>query len=244
MDAGSKSGWMYRLNGEIPNTYMGAHTLNNGDSVEVFFTNDYTQESGGSIAPQKTGSSSRKDTALPFDDISQDAWYLEDVKYVCENGLMQGVTEKKFAPYQTATRAMVCQILYNMENKPAAAACDYADVSQTSWYAPAVNWATQAGLVNGCGDGTFAPNDKVTREQLATILLRCAEGKGNGAAVQGSLNRFADSGKISAWARTGMAWAVGTKLMQGDGNGALNPNAAATRAEIAALFHRFLGLLK
>ena len=108
-----------------------------------------------------------------FRDVDEDAWYHEAVDYALDNGLMSGVSDREFAPGSTLTRAMVAQMLYSLEGKPAAGSADFADVAEGAWYADAISWAAGEGIVSGYGD-TFGPNDPITREQLAAILYRYA----------------------------------------------------------------------
>ena len=115
--------------------------------------------------------------AAGFRDVDEDAWYHEAVDYALDNGLMSGVSSREFAPGSTLTRAMVAQMLYSLEGKPAAGSADFADVAEGAWYADAISWAAGEGIVSGYGD-TFGPNDPITREQLAAILYRYAKNEG------------------------------------------------------------------
>ena len=124
--------------------------------------------------------SGRSET-LAFEDVEKTAWYAGAVDYVCENGLMTGVGGDCFAPNRTATRAEVVTILYRLAGAPAVSgSTGYTDVRPGMWYADAVIWAGARGIVNGYEDRSFRPNDAVTREQLAALLYRCAEERGEG----------------------------------------------------------------
>ena len=180
--------------------------------------------------------------ALPFSDVSSSDWYYEAVLYAYENGLMGGTSDTTFEPGLNLSRAMMAQLLYNLEGKPAAGAgSTFTDVSGDAWYAEAVNWAVSAGLVGGYGNGTFGPNDSITREQLATFLYRYAEYKGDATSASGSLSGFTDADQVSDWALNALRWAVGEGVVGGIGNGQLAPKGTATRAEVAQLFLNYLG---
>ena len=177
--------------------------------------------------------------AADFRDVDEDAWYHEAVDYALDNGLMSGVSSREFAPGATLTRAMVAQMLYSLEGKPAAGSANFADVAEGAWYADAIAWAAGEGIVSGYGD-TFGPNDAITREQLAAILYRYAQNEGyktnqSGGGTEGYL----DASSISAYAVKAMDWAVNAGLLSGKGNGILAPTAGATRAEVAQIFMNF-----
>ncbi|MCI7472818.1 MAG: S-layer homology domain-containing protein, partial [Clostridiales bacterium] len=136
-------------------------------------------------------------------------------------------------------------MLWRLEGQPKAeATLAFTDVEQGVWYTDAVNWAASKGIVKGYSDTVFAPNDTVTREQLATILCRYAEYKEYDVSAKGDLTAFADGGKTSPWAVDAMTWAVGSKLLSGKGGGVLDPTGTATRAEVAQIFMNFAQNLK
>ena len=178
---------------------------------------------------------------LPFADVADNAWYHDAVEYVYNKGVMSGISASTFAPNQKLSRAMVAQILYGLEGKPASGEQIFTDVKDGQWFAKAVNWAAKEGLVSGYGDGTFGPDDNVTREQLAAILRGYAKYKG-GDAAQGSLvvNGFRDGESISTWALEAMNWAVNAQLMTGKGGNTLDPQGNAARAEVAQMLMNFL----
>lgn len=179
------------------------------------------------------------DMAYSFDDVASDAWYADGVRYVAENGIMNGAGDGTFAPYTTMNRAMLVQVLYNLEGKPAVSGSSFTDVASNAWYADAVAWAAQAGIVTGLSATTFAPDQVLTREQLATILYRYAAYKGYDVTASGDLDSYTDAGQIGAYALTAMGWANGAGLVTGS-NGALAPQSSATRAEAATILMRFL----
>lgn len=177
-----------------------------------------------------------------FQDVSTDSWYFQAVNYVTEKGVMSGVGPDTFAPNATLTRAMIAQMLYSLEGKPEAGAPAFTDVASDAWYAKAVAWANEKGLVTGVGEGVFAPDSPVTREQLALILSSYAKTKGYAAEDKGiDLKSYADSSSISPWALDGMVWAVNAGLISGKGADTLAPTDSATRAEVAAMLMQFMG---
>lgn len=178
-----------------------------------------------------------------FTDVDQDAWYHEAVDYVIENDLMQGVGDNKFDPEGITTRAQIVMILWRLEGEPAPAGANpFADVKVGDWYADAVVWAAEEAIVNGYGDGSFAPNNNVTREQLAAILYRYAQYKGYDVSAGENTNvlNFADADQISSWAVDALQWAVAEGIMQGKGDGILDPTGTAKRCEIAKMVMNFL----
>lgn len=177
---------------------------------------------------------------LPFTDVTEGNWFYKAVAYVYEQKLMSGVSETEFAPQTSLTRAMLAQVLYNMENQPEVTTTGaFTDVPDHQWYANAVNWAASENIVAGMGDGIFAPNSPVTREQMAAILYRYAQYKGYDTTKTADISDFADSNKTSAWAVPAMQWAVGTGLISGQGDGILAPSGTATRAEVAQILMNF-----
>ena len=178
---------------------------------------------------------------LPFADVSSSDWFYNDVRYVYEKGIMDGTGADRFSPNAPLTRAMIVTILYRMAGSPAmSGASDFKDVDSNKWFAKAVAWAAANGIVNGYGDSLFGPNDPVTREQLAAILYRYAVYGGMTAVtLEENLGSFADTAQLSAYAIQAMNWAVGQGLINGSGSN-LVPKAQATRAQVAAIIHRYL----
>ena len=179
----------------------------------------------------------------PFADVNAGDWFYQDVLFSYEKGLMSGMDAAAFAPYANTTRAQIAVIFYRMEGSPAVEGENsFTDVvrgSGTAWFYDAVTWAQQNGIMGGYGNSSFAPNDPITREQLAAIFYRYAQYKGYDTTQGGmAIREFDDYESISDYAMGAMAWAVNTGLVKGDSN-LLYPKGTATRAEIAALFHRF-----
>jgi len=176
-----------------------------------------------------------------FQDVAESDWFYAAVQYVYEQGIMSGVEEGRFEPGTTLTRAMLAQTLYAMEGKPQVSGGeDFSDVEEGDWYVAAVAWAAENGLVSGVGGDRFAPNDALTREQMALILYRYAQHKSYDVQVDGEpLEGFQDVEKISDWAVEAMAWAVNAKLLSGTGDNLLTPAGTATRAQVAQVLANF-----
>ena len=179
--------------------------------------------------------------ANPFTDVSEKDWFYGDVMFVYENGLMLGTSKTLFSPHGTATRGMMATILWRMEGSPAPKGKNsFTDVEAGKWYADAITWTAENGIFAGYGKDKFGPDDPITREQLAAIFYRYADYKGYDLTVKGNLDKFKDSDKITDYAKTAMQWAVGSGLVKGKSGNLLDPQGTATRAEIAAMLHRFI----
>ena len=173
-----------------------------------------------------------------FDDLDTSLWYHEGTDFVIGNKMMNGVSDTKFAPNDTTTRAMIVTILWRQEGEPDAEASSFTDVEAASWYEAAVNWAAENKIVNGMSETSFAPMDKITREQLAAILMRYAAFKGADVSGKADLNSYEDAGSVSDWAKDALGWAVETGLMKGVTETTLQPQGNATRAQAAVLMQR------
>ena len=172
-----------------------------------------------------------------FTDVAPNAWYKDAVQYAYDNGLMTGVSADAFAPEQTTTRAMIVSILARLEGVESAQAAGFADVND-EWYATAVNWAANVGVVNGYENNTFRPNQPITREQLAAILMNYSAYKGQDVSARADLDNYTD--QPSAWATETMSWAVAEGPISGVTADQLQPQGNATRAQVAAILQRFL----
>ena len=175
---------------------------------------------------------------VPFVDVQPDDWYIDVVKYALENGLMTGVNETEFAPDLATTRGMVASVLYRLEGGLEAEDAGFSDVSADAWYADAVNWAANVGVVAGYGDA-FGANDAITREQLAAILCNYAAYKGEDVSSGAALDGYSDAASVSDWAGESVEWAVAEGLLSGVTNNELAPQGSATRAQVAAMLQRF-----
>ena len=177
--------------------------------------------------------------AMPFTDVKEGDWFYDEVLYVYENGLMNGVGDNRFAPNSATTRGMLVTILYRLEGEPAVTGeANFSDVAAGQWYTDAVIWAAANDIVNGIGDNQFGPENTLTREQLVTMLYRYAQNKGYDVTASADLSGYPDAGQIQSWAQEAMTWAVAEGIVEGmDGN--LNPAGHATRAQIATILMRF-----
>ena len=180
------------------------------------------------------------DGMLPFTDVRETDWFYDDVVFAYENGLFSGTTATTFSPYASMTRAMLVTVLYRLEGEPAVTGrSGFSDVTIGSYYEAAVTWAADNGIVNGTSATTFSPSENVTREQMAAILCRYAQYKQYGTSASASLSAFSDAAAVSTYAEAPLSWAVAEKLVNGT-DGKLLPRASATRAQVAAILHRFV----
>ena len=179
-----------------------------------------------------------EEPAMPFTDVNDNDWFYDVVLYAYDNGLMTGVSATEFAPNQTTTRGMIVSMLARLEGVTNAEDAGFADVAENDWYATAVNWAANVGVVNGYEDNTFQPNTAITREQLAAILMNYSAYKGQDVSARADLATYTD--QPSTWAQEAMQWAVAEKLITGVTNDELQPQGNATRAQVAAILQRFL----
>ena len=201
----------------------------------VYLTKDMTVYAGWRV-DENPGTG-----ANPFTDVSEKDWFYGDVMFVYENGLMLGTSKTLFSPYGTATRGMMATILWRMEGSPAPKGKNsFTDVEAGKWYADAITWTAENSIFAGYGKDKFGPDDPITREQLAAIFYRYADYKGYDLTVKGNLDKFKDADKITDYAKTAMQWAVGSGLVKGKSGNLLDPQGTATRAEIAAMLHRFI----
>ena len=201
----------------------------------VYLTKDMTVYAGWRV-DENPGTG-----ANPFTDVSEKDWFYGDVMFVYENGLMLGTSKTLFSPHGTATRGMMATILWRMEGSPAPKGKNsFTDVEAGKWYADAITWTAENGIFAGYGKDKFGPDDPITREQLAAIFYRYADYKGYDLTVKGNLDKFKDADKITDYAETAMGWAVGSGLVKGKSGNLLDPQGTATRAEIAAMLHRFI----
>ena len=223
---GPNSGWVFRVNGEFPDVAMQDCRLSDGDVIEVFFTADYMDEPG---------------MFLPFTDVTNH-WAYSAIKRVYTRGWMVGMDEKTFAPDQQLSRAMLAVILYAMAGEPAVTGeSPFTDVPAGCWYTDAIVWAAQNGIVCGFGDGTFRPNEAVTRAQAAVMLYGYAAFTGADVTARADLSAYSDAGQIPSWAMDAMQWANARRLIVGRDSSHLAPNGGTTRAEMAAILSAYIG---
>ena len=201
----------------------------------VYLTKDMTVYAGWRVDENPNAG------ANPFTDVSEKDWFYGDVMFVYKNGLMLGTSKTLFSPHETATRGMMATILWRMEGSPVPKGKNsFTDVEAGKWYADAITWTAENGIFAGYGKDKFGPDDPITREQLAAIFYRYADYKGYDLTVKGNLDKFKDADKITDYAKTAMQWAVGSGLVKGKSGNLLDPQGTATRAEIAAMLHRFI----
>lgn len=181
-------------------------------------------------------------SASQFTDLTSGSWYYDGVRYALENGLMTGTSARTFAPDRPVTRAMLVTILWRLAGEPYGCVSPFEDVLPGSWYAQAVSWAYDKGIVTGVTATSFQPGAPVTREQLCAILCRYAALTGKNTAASASLDAFTDRAQVSAYAEASVRWALQTGLLTGVGDGRLAPRSGATRAQLAVLLQRFAGL--
>ena len=174
-----------------------------------------------------------------FADVHTNDWFADAVQYMLDNGMMNGVTDTTFAPGSTTTRGMIVTILYRLEDEPDAAASSFTDVAANMYYADAVAWAQANNIVNGISATLFAPDQSITREQMAAILYRYAQFKGYDVTASNDLSSYTDASQISAYATTAMQWANAEGLITGNTSTTINPTGNATRAEVATILMRF-----
>ena len=297
LDEGENSGWLYKVNGEIPNMQMAAYGLHDGDSIVMFFSKDFTEDTGydrPTATPHVTGGSGGASGAkpkpatgaepsqkpaesaapspkpaesaapvstpnasaspalsggfqitqkIPYSDVKED-WAAEAIAFVTEKNLMRGVEDGKFGPGLPITRAMLVTVLYRMAGEPETAdGGAFADVEKESYYAKAVAWANANGIANGITETEFAPEENITREQIAALMYRYAQYKGYDISIGGETNimSYSDADEISEYAAAAMRYMSGSGLMTGRTEKTLNPRDTATRAEFAVILHRFAG---
>ena len=213
-----------------------------GEAVEVTENADGTYTftmPNGQVSVEVTFVESQAEP-LPFTDVNESDWFHDAVQYVYDNGLMDGVGDSQFAPNVTTTRAQLVTILYRLAGEPAVSGdMAFTDVESGLWYSNAVAWAAANGIVNGISETEFAPSGDLTREQLATVLYRYAEGMGYDVSAQADLSGFPDAGDIQSYATQALSWAVAEGLLQGFEDDSLQPQSTATRAQIATILMRF-----
>lgn len=212
----------------------------NGKPVEVTKKPDGTytfKQPSGKVTVKVTYQPIDRPWNNPFTDVSEGDWYYEAVRFVQERGLMNGYSDGRFGPNDNLSRAQLAQILFNKEGRPGVDyLLDFSDVAGEAWYTEAIRWAASQGIVGGYGNGTFGPNDPITREQLAVMLWRYS---GSPAATNKELH-FADADEISPFALEAMYWAVENGILNGYGDGRLGPQGQATRAQVAQMLKNFI----
>ena len=231
---GPNSGWMYTVNGVFVEQSLVDYVLEDGDAVVLMYVDDYATE----IDWNEDG----------FDDVKPGDWYYDYVVRAVEKSIFNGVSETEFRPNENMTRAMMAEIIFNIEGRPVLDVEPkghplFDDVGVGSWFYDSAIWCAYYKVMNGYGDGTFGSLDNITREQLVLTLYNYASLKEYDTTQGGmAIREFADYESISDWALESMEWAVNTGLIQGQGENMIVPGGYATRAEAAAIMLRFLEL--
>ena len=251
-DRGPNSGWMYRVNGSVPSVALRDYELTGNATVVWYYTDDFSNDYGSESWNDDSSSSSSgttttpttpanpvPDKTMPFTDVKSNDWYYQSVQYAYDNGLFSGVSHDSFGPGDSMDRSMLATVLYSLDGKPAAGKSGFADVADGAWYADAVAWAAEHGIVSGVGGGAFTPGGTITREQLAVMLYRYAQYKGYDVSKTADLSGYADRGSISDWAAQAVQWACGSGLMTGRSANSLAPAGTLTRAEAATMLKAF-----
>lgn len=235
---GENSGWLYKVNGKLAQVSVGEYILEKDSSVTLYYTLDWTQDpdAGAMAGEAETPETPPAQPDAAFGDLSEDGWYITGIRYVLNKGLMTGTGTNTFAPDEPTSRAQLVTILWRLAGSPKAdRAADYTDTDPAAWYAQALEWAAQAGLVSGYEDGRFAPDDTVTREQFAAILLRFVQMLDQNTADDQTDLDYADAQTVSPWARQAMAWCVANGILSGTGADTLSPGMGTTRAQMAVM---------
>ena len=236
---GKNSGWLYKVDGVLSQESVGEYTLTSNSQVLLYYTDDWTKDpdAGNMGKPEE-----RPNDTFPFLDVVDTSWYYAAVKYAYEHKLFGGTSATEFSPEATMTRGMAATILYSLEGSPAVSGkSPFSDVADGQWYAKAVTWAEENGIVGGIDSESFAPEAGVTREQLAAILYRYAQYKKYSVSVGEDTNilSYEDALQISTYAVSAIQWACGSGLMTGRTQTALAPVGTVTRAEVAVMLQRF-----
>ena len=202
------------LSASIPTQTGMAVTLSDGDTVKIL------------------------DNAKTFSDVPASHWGADAVAFASSRELFSGTGDGRFSPDISLSRGMLAQVLYNLQGRPASESATFSDVPLNAWYAQAASWASEAGIFAGYGDGSFGPEDPITREQLAVALYRYA----GAPETEGDLSAFSDGASVSPYARTALAWAVENGIFQGNGSGVLDPQGSATRVQVAQVMRQAMRL--
>ena len=228
--------------GQATLTPGSGYTMTEGKDGQYTFT----KKSSTPVTPGPSEDNGDAD-GFPFTDVKSSDWYYNAVKYVYENGLMAGTSDTTFDPETKLTRAMAAQILYNLDGQPTVSGdATFTDMNVApAWSFTAVAWAQDTGVVAGMGDGTFAPNDNVTREQFAQMMYNYAKYKEYDMTKTGDLSKFPDNESVSGWAETALSWANGNGLINGHDDGTLAPQGNTIRGQAASILMNFdLNLVK
>ena len=221
--------------GTWDNTNTQTPSTDNGSSDNSGSNSNSSNNSGNNSNTDKP------ETSIPFTDVSEKDWYYNAVKYAYDNNLMSGMSSTTFAPNANTTRGMIVTVLYRLENEPDVNIDNsFKDVKSSDYYGNAIYWAKQNNIVTGYNSTTFAPNDNITREQMAAILYRYASYKGYSVDKTSDLSEFTDVSNINDYALKPIKWAVASNLISGMGDSTISPLGNASRAQVATILMRFI----
>lgn len=223
----------------VGNGLTAGHRYLAGSDVVLVVSSSSAQWMGEGQWTLTHGDPVQPPASLPFTDVVQGAWYYEDVAFVYQNELFNGDSPTRFAPDDRMQRCMMTTVLHRLAGKPVIGYSGlFRDIPDGQWYTQGTIWAGTLGVVSGVEPGRFDPFANVTRQEIAVILHRYAEKMGYDMSASASLAGFRDAGAVASWGTKAMSWAVGAGILNGS-SGALLPNGDATRAEVAAMLHRF-----
>ena len=227
---------------ETTQTYTEPLTIDKTMTVKAYTSGlqgEYLASDVAEFAYTITASHEDNCPSADYTDVDTGAWYHEAIDFAIENDLMNGVGDNIFNPDGNLSRAMMVRILWNMEDQPTNVSGSYSDVVAGAWYEKAVLWATANNIVNGYPDGSFGPDNSITRQEMAAILYRYAQFKEYDMTAEDDLTRFPDGDETAEWAETFVRWAVAEGLLNGGDDGTLDPAGTATRAEVAQIFMNY-----
>ena len=201
----------------------------------AFFMTSCTNNANTNDSKKMTGSDNHK----IFLDVKESDWYYPNIEYVRDKGLMQGTSDTTFTPEAPTTRGMLVTVLWRLDGEPIGNKPAFSDISDDAYYYNAIAWASQNGIVSGYSENTFAPNDNITREQLAAVLYRYSEYKNYDTSQEAELSKYKDASLISDYAIQAMQWANSNQIITGTSEDMLEPGGYALRGQIAAILNRF-----
>ena len=238
---------VYQRTTVITEASIASPTLN-GTKGSILTPNYIDLSTGITTAPSNNTGAATNTTitgsTLPFTDVNYSSWYYDAVKYAYENSIMNGVSSTEFDPSANINRAMMIQILFNIDGGKASGSASFSDVAADAWYAEAVAWASENEIVLGVGDGKFAPLQEISREQMAVMLYRYCQYKGIMLPVTRTSGSFTDSALISDYAKEAVDAMYKAGILNGKGNGVFDPMGTATRAEAAQMLKTFMEVTK
>ncbi|HPF19752.1 MAG TPA: S-layer homology domain-containing protein [Syntrophomonas sp.] len=248
-DRGANSGWMFTVNGNHPVVGIAGYHVKSGDEIVFHYSSDYTREedgqdwqAGDDSAENVAAITNDEPVSVVFSDVEENAWYYTAVNFVNKRGLFGGTEAQVFAPDWAMTRAMLVMVLARLDGTDLTAFHNpaFTDTQDDAWYAAAVAWSAARGIVAGMGDGCFAPDQEITREQMCVLLIRYCRAEGIPLPEAAEHREFADDHAISDWSRAEVAMARHLGLIEGKIDNCFDPQGYLTRAEAATIFMRFV----